>query len=96
MATKIVISETPPYFLDLDAPTLGAKEVEEDGVKVWLVWCKHCRRWHAHGPGEGHRIAHCKVRTTDGDGIGGRRRFTDVIPQAAGPPPYELLFTPPP
>ena len=63
MATKIVISETPPYFLDLDAPTLGAKEVEEHGVKVWLVWCKHCVRWHAHGPGEGHRVAHCKRRT---------------------------------
>ena len=44
-------------------PTLAAKEVEEDGVKVWLVWCKYCRRWHAHGPGKGHRVAHCKPRT---------------------------------
>ena len=35
MATKIVISETSPYFLDLDAPTLGATEVEGDGVKPW-------------------------------------------------------------
>jgi hypothetical protein len=63
MATKILISELSPYFLDLDAPTLGAKEFEEDGVKVWLVWCKYCRRWHVHGPGEGHRLAHCKQRT---------------------------------
>ena len=58
MRTKLVISKTPPYFLDLDAPTRGAREVEEDGVKVWIVWCKYCRRWHAHGPGEGHRVAH--------------------------------------
>jgi len=28
MATKIVISESPPYFLDLDAPTLRAREAE--------------------------------------------------------------------
>ena len=41
MASKIVISDTPAYFLDLDAPMLGAKEVEEDDVKVWLVWCKY-------------------------------------------------------
>jgi hypothetical protein len=63
MATKIVISERPPYFLDLDAPTLGAKEVEEEGVKVWLVWCRYCQRWHAHGPAAGHRIAHCQRET---------------------------------
>ena len=70
MATKIVISETPPYFLDLDAPTLGAKEVEEDGVKVWLVWCKYCNRWHAHGPGEGAGLR------TAGSGRLTRRRDT--------------------
>lgn len=23
------------------------------------MWCHHCRRWHHHGQGEGHRIAHC-------------------------------------
>ena len=28
MATKIVISDLPPYFLDLEAPKLGAREVE--------------------------------------------------------------------
>ena len=26
---------------------------------VWKVWCVHCRRWHIHGPGRGHRVAHC-------------------------------------
>ena len=55
-----VISEMPPYFLDLDAPTLPAYEVEIEGIRVWRVWCKHCRRWHEHGAGEGHRIAHCE------------------------------------
>jgi hypothetical protein len=61
--TKIVISEQPPYFLDLDAPTLPAKEVEEEGVRAWIVWCRYCERWHAHGPGERHRIAHCQRQT---------------------------------
>lgn len=23
------------------------------------VWCKHCKQWHHHGVGEGHRLAHC-------------------------------------
>jgi hypothetical protein len=63
MATKIVISEHPPYLLDLDAPTLGAREVEEKGVKVSLVWCKYCASWHLHGAGQGHRIAHCRQRS---------------------------------
>jgi hypothetical protein len=59
MLAKIVISELPPYFLDLDARTLSAFEVEIDGVKVWRVWCRFCVCWHDHGAGEGHRIAHC-------------------------------------
>ena len=48
-------------FLDLDAPTLPAHELvnEETGVVQWTVWCKHCREWHSHGAGEGHREAHC-------------------------------------
>jgi hypothetical protein len=23
------------------------------------VWCAHCGRWHDHGRGGGHRVAHC-------------------------------------
>jgi hypothetical protein len=23
------------------------------------VWCKHCGKWHRHGPAEGHREVHC-------------------------------------
>jgi hypothetical protein len=30
-----------------------------DGSRYWLVWCKYCRKWHRHGPAEGHREAHC-------------------------------------
>jgi hypothetical protein len=56
---KIVISNTPPYFLDLDAPTVAAEPVPIDGVEQWRMWCGHCNKWHIHGPGEGHRIAHC-------------------------------------
>ena len=57
---KIVISDTPPYFLSLDAPTLSAEPVTDDGgLPMWRVWCRHCRAWHYHGPGDGHREAHC-------------------------------------
>ena len=45
--------------LDLNAPTLAAYETVVDGVTRWIVWCKHCRTWHRHGPAEGHREAHC-------------------------------------
>ena len=40
-AMKLLISDTPPYFLDLDAPTLPAEPVtDDDGVEIWRVWCK--------------------------------------------------------
>ena len=45
--------------IDLDAPTLPALEASLDGSAYWIVWCKHCRDWHRHGPAEGHREAHC-------------------------------------
>ena len=60
---KIVISDRPPYFLDLDAPTVAAHEAITDGVRVWRIWCRYCQIWHVHGPGEGHRIAHCDLHT---------------------------------
>jgi hypothetical protein len=60
---KIVISETPPHYLDLDAPTLSAVEVLIDGRILWRIWCRYCRGFHYHGPGEGHREAHCHSGT---------------------------------
>ncbi len=45
--------------IDLDAPVLPAYEVVAKSVRRWPVWCKHCREWHRHGPGAGHREAHC-------------------------------------
>lgn len=43
-------------------PTLPAY----DTGRNLIVWCDHCRHWHAHGRGEkggsdgnGHRVAHC-------------------------------------
>lgn len=57
---KIVISETPPYFIDLAAPTVPAYEHRaDDGLIVWGMWCDHCDEWHWHGPGDGHRLDHC-------------------------------------
>jgi hypothetical protein len=41
--------------IDLNAPTLPAHEVVRRFTTRWRVWCKFCRRWHYHGPGEGHR-----------------------------------------
>ena len=48
--------------IDLDAPVLSAYEARFKGVTRWLVWCKHCREWHSHGPEPGHREAHCSDR----------------------------------
>ncbi len=28
------------------------------------VWCIHCREWHRHGRGDGHRLAHCRSATS--------------------------------
>ena len=32
--------------------------LREDGAGL-KVWCPFCRKWHLHGWGFGHRIAHC-------------------------------------
>ena len=61
-AMKIVVSETPPYFIDLDAPTLRAYEIEIGGMKIWRVWC-YCDRWMTAALETGHRIAHCVEQT---------------------------------
>jgi hypothetical protein len=28
----------------------------DSGLRAWCAWC---HRWHHHGPGYGHRVAHC-------------------------------------
>ena len=60
---KILISDTPPYFIAPDAPVLGAVPVTVDGRLLWRVWCKHCRHHHFHAPAAGHREAHCREQT---------------------------------
>ena len=30
------------------------------GRTLWRVWCEHCGKHHYHGPGFGHREAHCQ------------------------------------
>ena len=30
-----------------------------DDGQNFKAWCPLCRRWHYHGRGEGHRVAHC-------------------------------------
>ncbi len=55
---KVPISEFD--VIDLDAPVLPAYEVVVKGAVRWIVWCKHCKNWHEHGPIEGHREAHCQ------------------------------------
>jgi hypothetical protein len=29
------------------------------GVTQWRFWCGWCGKWHFHGAGAGHRVAHC-------------------------------------
>lgn len=38
-------------------PVLAAVERNPEGMLS--VWCPFCQRWHHHGTGEGHRVAHC-------------------------------------
>lgn len=54
---KVPINEVA--VVSLDAPVLSAYEARVKGVTRWFVWCKHCGKWHRHGPAEGHREAHC-------------------------------------
>jgi hypothetical protein len=54
---KVPISECA--LIDLDAPVLPAYEIRIKGGFRWVVWCRHCRKWHHHGAAEGHREAHC-------------------------------------
>lgn len=30
-----------------------------NGTEYFRAWCPFCKKWHYHGPGEGHRVAHC-------------------------------------
>ena len=48
----------PRMATDIETmPVLDAYILDSDGCLA--VWCIHCRRWHFHGVGDGHRVAHC-------------------------------------
>ena len=50
-----------PATTDDGRPILKAAP-RKDG-KGLKVFCRYCNRWHAHGNGEGHRLAHCAKNT---------------------------------
>jgi hypothetical protein len=56
---KVKVPINQVACIDLDAPTLPAERIKVHSVVRWRVWCRHCAAWHYHGPGEGHREAHC-------------------------------------
>lgn len=43
----------------------------------WRVWCDWCERWHTHGAGEGHRVAHCACRKSPYADSGYRLELAD-------------------
>lgn len=43
-----------------NAPIVQAYRIEHPVSPSLVFWCVHCRRWHTHGAGDGHRVAHCK------------------------------------
>jgi len=43
---------------DPTIPTLPAYDVG-DGDGCLVVWCLYCAKFHQHGSGGGHRVAHC-------------------------------------
>jgi hypothetical protein len=42
------------------APVLPAWAISDDDV---VAWCRHCRFWHHHTAGSGHRTARCPPGT---------------------------------
>ena len=65
MACKVKVRDEHPCCIDLDAPVLGARVIDNgSGGAFWGVWCQHCDAWHWHRPGEGHRRAHCHWSTS--------------------------------
>jgi hypothetical protein len=47
-----------------------------------VAWCDSCRRWHHHGAGGGHRVAHCGS---------GRYEDSGYVLNILGPAPREVL-----
>jgi len=43
------------------APSVLPAFETADGSQ-WAVYCSVCKRWHFHGAGAGHRVAHCHIR----------------------------------
>lgn len=52
----------------MSAPVLEAVAYDEYGCLK--VWCEHCDAWHFHGPGDGHRVAHCADPASPYEGSG--------------------------
>lgn len=86
----MLLSDNPPRWLDLDAPTVAAYVVTVNGCTRWRVTCPHCGEMHYHGPGEGHRLAHCNPLTPGGEGyniVQARRTWADLLAEIAETPP---------
>lgn len=39
-----------------EVPIVPAFALDDE---IWTFPCKYCKKWHRHGPFEGHRVAHC-------------------------------------
>lgn len=63
MSERMKIPTTDGHVIDVEAPVFAAYAVSHQGTVRWWVWCDTCRDWHTHGPGEGHREAHCSGET---------------------------------
>jgi hypothetical protein len=65
--------------INLDAPTLSAREIKANGGTRWAVWCKHCQVDHLHGPGEGQ----CEARCADEASHYRKTGYNLVLPDGA-------------
>jgi hypothetical protein len=45
-------------------PRLPAYRITAGSQSRLIVYCEHCRDYHFHGVGDGHRIAHCHVESS--------------------------------
>jgi len=57
----IVWCEARERIDDEGYPHLPAVVLPNDQI-TWRVWCRYCKKFHTHGAGPGHRVAHCHDR----------------------------------
>ena len=74
--------------VEIEGEVFPALKAEWNTPRQWRAWCPHCRRYHFHGAGPGHRAAHCADGPFKGSG------YVLLAPDAPSCPTSEAASTP--